>query len=129
MDSHYQEPIDLNAIAKEAFISKFHFIRLFKQIYGNTPHQYLTYVRVEKAKGFLKSDVSVAEVCYSVGFDSVSSFTGLFKKCVGKTPSVYQQQQLKRQLDILAKPLRYIPGCFAEARGWKQNSNFEEVSS
>jgi len=129
MDSHYQESIDLHAIADEAFFSKFHFIRLFKQVYGKTPHQYLTYVRVEKAKGLLKTTVPVAEVCYTVGFDSVSSFTGLFKKCVGKAPSVYQQEQLQRQSNILAKPLRYIPGCFAEARGWKQKSNFEEVSS
>ncbi len=127
IDSHYQENIDLDDIADEAFFSKFHFIRLFKNTYGKTPHQYLTYVRIEKAKGLLKTDLPIADVCYGVGFDSVSSFTGLFKKNVGKTPSVYQEEQLTHQSEILSKPLRYIPGCFAEAKGWKQNSNFEEV--
>ncbi|HEY1054885.1 MAG TPA: AraC family transcriptional regulator [Emticicia sp.] len=129
IDKHYQENLDLNDIADEAFFSKFHFIRLFKNTYGKTPHQYLTYVRIEKAKGLLKTAIPVADVCYGVGFDSVSSFTGLFKRSVGKTPSIYQQEQLQRQSEILVKPLRYIPGCFAEAKGWKQNSNFEEVVS
>ena len=54
IDSHYQESLDLEAIADEAFFSKFHFIRLFKDSYGKTPYQYLTYVRIEKAKGLLK---------------------------------------------------------------------------
>lgn len=129
IDKYYQDNIDLNDIADEAFFSKFHFIRLFKNTYGKTPHQYLTYVRIEKAKQLLKTTIPVAEVCYGVGFDSVSSFTGLFKRSVGKTPSAYQQEQSIRQAEILAEPLRYIPGCFAEAKGWKQKSNFEEVVS
>ncbi|UTA68708.1 MULTISPECIES: helix-turn-helix domain-containing protein [Emticicia] len=128
IDRHYHEPIDLASIADEAFFSKFHFIRQFKLTYTKTPHQYLTHVRLDKAKGLLKTKVSVSEVCYSVGFESVTSFTGLFKKYVGKAPSVYQQEQLKRQSAINSTPLHYIPGCFAQAKEWKQKSNFEEVS-
>src|SRR5437016_10327423 len=83
IDEHYSSGIDLSSIASEACFSKFHFVRLFKKIYGKTPHQYLTNVRVEKAKQRLATGEPVARVCFTVGFDSVSSFTGLFKRRVG----------------------------------------------
>ena len=94
IDTHYAEKIDLDNISDEAYFSKFHFIRLFKKIYGKSPHQYLTYVRVEKAKDLLKTETSIGDVCYSVGFESISSFTGLFKRHAHKTPSQYQQHEL-----------------------------------
>src|ERR1051326_1608859 len=90
MDAHFSEDLDLNNIANEASFSKFHFIRLFKSIYGKTPHQYLTNVRIENAKILLAKQFSVTEVCFSVGFDSVTSFTALFKKIVGMIPSAFQ---------------------------------------
>ena len=127
IDEHFGDSIDLDIIADEAFFSKFHFIRLFKTIYFKTPHQYLTVVRMEKAKLLLTKDIAVSEVCFLVGFDSVSSFTGLFKRTVGLTPSAYQQQQSKRKADIATTPLKFIPNCFAENKGWTKNSNFQEV--
>src|SRR5438105_4819401 len=89
IDAHFAGNIILNDMAGEAFYSKFHFIRLFKSIYGQTPHQYLTTVRINKAKQLLKAGIPVTEVCFSVGFDSASSFTGLFKKVTGVMPSSY----------------------------------------
>ena len=83
MDNNFADNINLDNIADEALFSKFHFIRLFKQTYNKTPHQYLTAVRIEKAKQLLLIKKSISEVCFSVGFDSISSFTGLFKKCDG----------------------------------------------
>lgn len=80
IDNHYSDRLDLDNIADEARFSKFHFIRLFKSIYGKTPHHYLTQVRMEKAKEFLSNQMSVAATCTSVGFDSPTSFTALFKK-------------------------------------------------
>jgi AraC-like DNA-binding protein len=127
IDEHYGDNIDLDNIADEAFFSKFHFIRLFKSIYNTTPHQYLIVVRIEKARLLLTKDHAVSDVCFLVGFDSVSSFTGLFKRTVGMTPAAYQQQQSKRKADIAATPLKYIPNCFAENNGWTKNSNFEEA--
>src|SRR6476660_4222057 len=97
MDSHFSESIDLNNIADEACFSKFHFIRLFKKAYGKTPHQYLTTVRIENAKLILQTEATITDVCYSVGFDGVSSFTHLFKKFTRLTPSAYQQQQRIRE--------------------------------
>jgi len=127
IDRHYNNNIDLTNIADEACFSKFHFIRLFNSIYGKTPYQYLKYVRIEAAKKLLQAGLPVTEVCFSVGFDSTSSFSGLFKRSTGLNPSIYQQQQQQRQLDIAATPLNYIPNCFAETYGWTKNSNFGEV--
>ena len=80
MDTHFSESLDLGNIADEACFSKFHLIRLFKTIYGKTPHQYLIQVRIDNSKLFLRSGCTVAETCFEVGFDSVTSFTSLFKK-------------------------------------------------
>ncbi len=127
MDEHFQDDINLDSIANEAFFSKFHFIRLFKMVYGKSPHQYLTSVRIEKAKLLLQSDMSIADVCFSVGFGSISSFTGLFKRLTTTTPSLYQNQQLKRKKEISQSPLKFIPNCFAESKGWTKDSNIQEV--
>ena len=127
IDANFGEDIDLNNIADEACFSKFHFIRLFKTIYGKTPHQYLIKVRIENAKLFLQEGISVSETCFSVGFDSVSSFAGLFKQYTKLSPSAYQQQYKKRQELIKEVPLQFIPNCFAEQKGWTQKSNFQEV--
>lgn len=118
IDAHYADNIDLENISDEAYFSKFHFIRLFKNIYRKTPHQYLIFVRIEKAMELLKAEVPVAEVCYAVGFESLSSFSGLFKRVVGITPSTYclQQQTIKAQM--MQAPLAFVPGCFAEKSGW-----------
>jgi len=114
IDNHYAEKIDLNNISDEAYFSKFHFIRLFKKIYGKSPHQYLTYVRMEKAKDLLKTDAPITDVCFSVGFESISSFTDLFKKMVGYSPSVFQVQQTRMKSEIHKMPLKFVPNCFAE---------------
>jgi AraC-like DNA-binding protein len=127
IDEHYAENIDLDNISDEAYFSKFHFIRLFKKAYGKTPHQYLISVRIEQARLLLQLQKSVSEVCFEVGFSSISSFTGLFKKVVGKTPSGYSLEQKQRRENILQSPLIYIPGCFSEMKGWNKKSNFQEV--
>ena len=89
------------------------------KIYGKTPHQYLTSVRMENAKILLnKTDIPVSETCYAVGFESVSSFSGLFRNLTGLSPSEYLQQQQKIKDQMLRTPLRFIPGCFAEQNGW-----------
>jgi AraC-like DNA-binding protein len=100
---------------------------LFKTVYGKTPHQYLTRVRIEKAKELLEQIFHISDVCFSVGFDSVSSFTGLFKRIYSETPSAYQRRYRLRQKKIKLNPLGFIPNCFAEHNGWEKNSNFQEV--
>jgi AraC-like DNA-binding protein len=128
IDNHFADSIDLENIADEAYFSKFHFIRLFKKIYGKTPHQYLIQVRIEKAMHLLQTGKSVTDVCYRVGFESVSSFSGLFRRLAGSSPSAFLKHQQLLKKEISATPLKFIPGCFANQTGWLKNSNFKEVA-
>jgi AraC-like DNA-binding protein len=127
IDTNYSKKIDIDNIAGTAFFSKFHFIRQFKKIYGKTPHQYLISIRIEKAMELLRSDKNITDVCYSVGFESLSSFSGLFKRIVGKSPSEYLIQQQKIKSSISKTPLKFIPGCFSEKKDWMEMSNFGEA--
>ncbi|MDR6786512.1 AraC-like DNA-binding protein [Pedobacter africanus] len=129
IDNNYAEKLDLNNISDEAYFSKFHFLRLFKSAYGKTPHQYLKYVRIEKAKEHLKNDIPVTEACFLVGFESLSSFSGLFSKLVGKSPSAYLKHHQQTKKNISKTPLAFVPGCYAYQHGWLENSNFEETDS
>jgi AraC-like DNA-binding protein len=93
IEKEFSRNISLDDIANEAFFSKFHFIRLFKRHYGRTPHQYLKEIRITKAKSLLQGGMTVKETCISVGFDSITSFTGLFKKITGSTPFAFQNNK------------------------------------
>lgn len=126
IDSRYADKIDVDDIADEACFSKYHFIREFKKIYGRSPHQYLIFVRMENAKRLLRAPRSVAEVCAGVGFESIGSFSTLFKRTTGFTPSEYGslQQQVKNQ--IAAAPLRFVPHCFAYQSGWSGTAILEK---
>ncbi len=120
IDSHYADNIDLDNISDEAYFSKFHFIRLFKKIYGRTPYQYLTFVRIEKATQLLKTGEAVSAVCYAVGFESLSSFGNLFKRIVGQSPSAFLEEQQQIKTQIQETPLKFVPGCFAWQNGWDE---------
>ena len=72
IDSKFAEAIDLENIGGEPSYSRFHFLRLFKKAYGHTRHQYLTRIRIEQAKRLLDKNLPVTDVCFSVGFDSIS---------------------------------------------------------
>jgi|SRR5215212_2259490 len=118
IDEHFSQPIDLRNVSGEACFSRFHFARLFRDIYGMTPHRYLTSVRIDKARDLLENGASVKKACYAVGFDSVASFTALFKRRLGLTPAAYQRVRQERSHAIALAPLRHIPNCFAEKKGW-----------
>lgn len=128
IEKYYAEKIDLDNISDEACFSKFHFIRLFKSVYQKTPHQYLTSIRIDKAQLFLQEGKSVRDACFLVGFDSISTFSGLFKKEVGISPAQYVNNYKRRLADIKRSPLAFVPGCYAYMHGWNENSNFEEES-
>jgi methylphosphotriester-DNA--protein-cysteine methyltransferase len=104
IDSHYAAAIDLDNIADEALFSKFHFIRLFKKIYGLTPHQYLIHVRIEKAMHLLRGGMPVSDT---------------FKRTAGISPMEFTVYHQKMKALIMQKPLEFIPGCFAEKNGWR----------
>jgi AraC-like DNA-binding protein len=118
IDDHYSDNIDLDNISDQAHFSKFHFIRLFKSIYGSTPNNYLIKVRMDKAKILLAKGHSVLETSIMVGCDSPTSFTGMFKKISGRTPSTFQKEQDLKRNAMQSNPLLFVPNCFAETRGW-----------
>jgi len=91
IDNNFSNNITLEDICKAGYISKYHLIRSFKKLYGKTPNQYLILVRINKAKEFLRKDNSVLEVCFAVGFDSPTTFAGLFKKLVGSSPRSFKK--------------------------------------
>lgn len=127
IDAHFAGPIDLDNIADEAYFSKFHFVRLFKTVYGKTPHQYLTWVRIEQAKLLLQKNTAVTETCFAVGFTSVTSFTALFRRYTKTSPALFQKRYTERQSLIKKTPLQFVPACFAYQKGWLKNSNFQEA--
>jgi len=110
IDECYDLPLDLNQISRQACLSPFHFLRLFRDAFETTPHQYLIQRRIEKAKELLRlKEMSVTEICFEVGFESLGSFSALFRRCVGTAPIVYR----KREMDSL----RRVPGCFIQMYG------------
>jgi len=118
IDNNLDECLDLACISRQACFSPYHFHRLFTTIYRKTPHQYLTYKRLEKAKALLeKEGLSITEVCNSVGFESLGSFSTLFKKENGYAPQYYRNiAYLKKKLGK-EQPKRFIPHCFVETYG------------
>ena len=114
MDDCYHLPLDLKQIAGQASFSHYHFIRLFRKAYRRTPHQYLMQKRIEKAKVLLAAGaLTVTEVCLAVGFQSLGSFSALFHKYVGASPTEYRAECLERR----RYPQRYIPNCFRAMYG------------
>jgi AraC-like DNA-binding protein len=120
IDDCYADNIDLDNIAGHAHFSKFHFIRLFKSTYGKTPNSYLIKIRIDKARILLSKGHSVLETSLIIGFDSPTSFTGMFKKITGKTPSVFQREYEIKRNAIQTNPLLFVPNCFAETHGWRK---------
>ena len=127
IDAHFADPLDIDQIAERAYFSRYHFIRAFRRTFYETPHQYLTRKRIEKAKELLAlSDLSVTEICFTVGFESLGSFSMLFHRAVGWSPSVYRERVLAQR----QAPYKFIPNCFVVMYGLQppaKSSNFQEA--
>ena len=91
IDSNYHREITLKEISRASLMSKFHFIRSFRKTSGRTPNQYVVELRIAKAKLMLKRGYLVADVCLAVGFNSITTFTSLYKKCTGDTPAHFKR--------------------------------------
>jgi AraC-like DNA-binding protein len=115
IDENYHNAINLDEISQKAFLSRYHFHRLFSQVYKRTPHQYLTLKRIEKAKDLLAENKQVIDVCNEVGFESLGSFSTLFKKEIGFAPTYYRNMAWLKKQQAKAQPKRFIPHCFIES--------------
>ncbi len=98
LENNYEADLNLEMLSSTQSISKYHLLRLFKKYYGLTPAQYVIDKRIEKAKEHLVDGMSVTETCFAVGFESLGSFSTLFKRKTGKSPYKYQKEQLSRSM-------------------------------
>lgn len=92
LDRSYATPITIRQLSSEVAVSPYYLIRLFRRVYKQTPHQYLMQVRVSRAKELLRnSDLSITDICAEVGFESLGSFSALFRRMAGISPSAYRR--------------------------------------
>lgn len=106
LDRHFAADVDLAEVADIARLSKFHFLRLFTATYGVTPGVYAANRRMERAQDLLRTtNLTVTEVCMSVGYSSVGSFATRFRAIVGETPGAFQRRWATNGVPR-------IPGCF-----------------
>lgn len=109
----YQRQINLPDISAQANLSPYHFLRLYKQTFQETPHEFLTRLRIERAKTLLaRGNHNVTEACFEVGFSSPGSFSTLFAHRVGLPPSEYRRH-VRSGIAVprRVRPL-FVPTCF-----------------
>jgi AraC-like DNA-binding protein len=122
-DARYFEPLDVDDLAAAAGLSRAHFSREFKRAFGESPHAYLLTRRLERAAALLRNtDRSVADVCLSVGLQSIGSFTTSFTRTFGLSPSAYRDKFPPAANSAM------VPGCFVRAYARPQHRTFREDS-
>ncbi|MGA9875804.1 MAG: helix-turn-helix transcriptional regulator [Solirubrobacteraceae bacterium] len=122
-DAQYFEPLGVDDLASAAGLSRAHFSREFRRAFGESPHAYLLTRRLERAAALLRNtDRSVAEVCFSVGLQSVGSFTTSFTRTYGASPTAYRARFPPASAQAL------VPGCVVRAYARPQRRTFREDS-
>ena len=106
MDRRYAEPLDVPTLARIAHLSASRFGRVFKSVYGETPHRYLQRRRVERAMTLLRqTDRRITDIAWDVGFTSLGTFGRTFTDVVGCSPTEFRAQHA---------PVA-VPSCFIAA--------------
>jgi AraC-like DNA-binding protein len=93
LQENYGEPLSLDEISRAAHLSKYHLVRLYRQVYGQTPYQAVLRLRIEKAKQMLLEAYSPTEIAYRLSFSDRRAFSKVFKKFTGLPPSLYARAQ------------------------------------
>ena len=106
-------PVRLADAAREACISPFHYHRLFVRTFDETPHEFISRLRIDRAKRLLgREQLPVTEVCLAVGYESLGTFSSRFRNMVGYSPSEYQRS-IRRVFAVPGlAPYRLVPACF-----------------
>jgi AraC-like DNA-binding protein len=122
-DARYFEPLGVDDLARAAGLSRAHFSREFRRAFGESPHSYLLTRRLERAALLLRNtDRSVADICFSVGLQSVGSFTTSFTRIYGQSPTAYRSSFPPAAQHAL------VPGCVVRFYGRPQHRTFREDS-
>ena len=112
LEQNYDTSLTIEDLSREVALSPYHLIRTFRHVYKQTPHQYLVNQRIAKAKELLRnSDLSITEICAAVGYESLGSFSTLFRKVAGVSPTTYRLSSKPT-----SKPA-YIPLCICLLHG------------
>jgi AraC-like DNA-binding protein len=123
-DARYAESLDVEDMARAAGLSKAHFSREFKSTFGVSPHGYLLTRRLERAAALLRvTDRSITDICFSIGLQSVGSFTTSFKRMFGTTPTAY-----RASFPPAAAHAR-VPFCVVHTYARPQHRTFREDSA
>jgi AraC-like DNA-binding protein len=111
--SSFGQRLRLSEAARQACLSPFHYHRMFVRAFGETPHDFLTRRRIDRAKQMLARDeCPVTEVCLAVGYESLGSFSSLFRSVVGRSPSEYRQGVRRVFPAPHVAPYQFIPSCY-----------------
>jgi AraC-like DNA-binding protein len=120
-DRRYAEQLDVDDLARAAGLTRAHFSREFRRTFGESPHAYLLTRRLERAAALLRTtDHSVADVCFSVGLQSVGSFTTSFTRTFGMSPTAY------RAAFPPAADFARVPACIVHFHARPPHSTFRE---
>jgi AraC-like DNA-binding protein len=122
-DARYFESLDVDDMAGAAGLSRAHFSREFRRTFGEPPHSYLLRRRLERAADLLRTtDRSVADICFSVGLQSVGSFTTSFKRAFARTPTEYRAAYPPASLHAR------VPACFMRLYAPPKTARFEKTA-
>jgi AraC-like DNA-binding protein len=120
-DARYFEPLTVDDLARAAKLSRAHFSREFRRVFGESPHQYLLTRRLERAAALLRNtDWPVAHICLAVGLKGVGSFTTSFGRAFGMSPTAY------RAAHPPALSKARVPTCILQAYARPRYSTFRE---
>jgi len=93
MHGSVDRPLTLATISREACLAPHHFHRVFRQVFGRTPHEYMTGLRIARARTLLAvTDQPVSEICLEIGFESLGSFSALFRRETGMSPTAFRSR-------------------------------------
>jgi AraC-like DNA-binding protein len=121
MDREYAAELDVEGLAAAAFQSRAHFIRSFRDAFGETPHRYLQRRRLERAMALLRdTDKPVTEISLDVGFTSLGTFSRTFRDVVGTSPRAYRTRAQEEQRGA-------VPGCMTKI--WNRPSEHFQRSA
>jgi AraC-like DNA-binding protein len=120
-DLRYADALGVDDLARSAGLSRAHFSREFRRVFGESPHAYLLTRRLERAAALLRNtDRSVADVCFTVGLQSVGSFTTSFTRTYGLSPTAYRATYPPAAAQAM------VPACLVRAYARPQHRTFRE---
>ena len=116
------EPMNLDALARHAGMSTFHFLRLFRKTFRETPHQLAIEFRLARAKELLmETNLPITEICFECGYESLGSFSHLFRREVGYSPREFRANRRRFWPVNIASICRVAPFCLLDGFGFGTN--------